>query len=165
MCKIQCLISEQEKEIFLNLNNFISEKINETIKCNKNIMKDYKTINLQFWLKNVIDLPIEKHTVYSTFKYLKISTNSYAFNGHGKIQLFNYLDEDSIQEHYTFFSFNYKVDKTQIKCSIRARNLPGLEHIEYKEKIKVLKWADKIENFSFAVKNIRKLNETTTIKS
>lgn len=63
MYKIQSLISKQEKEIFSNLNEFMAEKINKIFEKNSAMLAVYKIGNSQFWLKNVIEIPIPKHTL------------------------------------------------------------------------------------------------------
>jgi len=165
MYKIQSLISKQEKEILSSLNEFMAEKINKIFEKNSAILAVYKTGNSQFWLKNVIEIPISKHTLYATFNRLNISDKSYSFCGNGKIHLFNYLDGTSLQEHFTFCSFNYKIEKSNIICSIRAKNLPNFSFYECKEKIKNLNWSGEIEKFSLVIEDLRKLNESTTVKS
>lgn len=166
MIKIQHLITKEQKELFVNLTERFAKKINDFLSNNNQLIDKYQEKeNLKYLLNEVISLPVDLHSIETSFVNFKIFDNSFSFQGHGKLQVFNYLDEKQINTQYTFFDFYFKVEKTSISYTLRARNFPGLEYISWKDKIKKLSFEKEIADFFIYTQNIKKLNESTKHKT
>jgi len=162
--KIPLFITQEEKELFNDLSKQFAVRINKTLSEDKKTVEEYQE-NYNFWTSKVIIVPVDSFIVETSLNELKIFDSSYSFSGLGKVQIFNYLDEESLKEHYTHFSFYFKIEKVSISYSIRAKSFPSLVHYSWSEKRKGLKFGEKIDNFSSYVEELRKLNESKKIRS
>lgn len=161
MIKIQHFITEEHKEIFNDLTDQLVKKIDIYFENNPSAIENYTKQGIHpVWVDKIIIIPSETHSLKTVFTNTKIFQDSFSFQGYGDIKIFNYLNETGFDFHKTGFDFYFKISKTSVSYTVRARNFPGLNYKIWKDKLKDLPFKQKVDAFFLLAERIKKLNET-----